>query len=111
MKLITTDEFKSLIDNKETFLLDLFATWCGPCKVMINNLMLLEDSVKNDFGMSMYKFDIDTDPDFVMSYFNVRSVPTVKLFKCGDEVFSKSGVMSVNDIKSTINVICDEKGN
>jgi thioredoxin-like negative regulator of GroEL len=49
--------------------------------------------------MEMYSFDIDSDRDLVMEL-GVRSVPTVKVFKDGKEVYSKPGVQSGEQIKS-----------
>ncbi len=102
MKQLTTEEVKQKIEEKENFVLDLFATWCGPCKVMLNNLervnetLLSEDTNKPNFNI--YKYDIDEDREFVLNEMKIRSVPTVKIFKEGSEVFSKVGVMSVTEV-------------
>jgi len=102
MKQLTTEEVKQKIEEKENFVLDLFATWCGPCKVMLNNLervnetLLKEDT--NTPNFNIYKYDIDEDREFVLNEMKIRSVPTVKIFKQGSEVFSKVGVMSVTEV-------------
>lgn len=102
MKQLTTEEVKQKIENRENFVLDLFATWCGPCKVMLNNLekvneTLLSEST-NKFNLNIYKYDIDEDREFVLNEMKIRSVPTVKIFREGSEVFSKVGVMSVTEV-------------
>ena len=102
MQQLTTTELKQKIDNKENFVLDLFATWCGPCKIMLYNLEKVNESLIKEFGSSpkynIYKFDIDTDKEFVVSELGIRSVPTIKIFKEGQEVFSKPGVMTAPEV-------------
>lgn len=107
MQQLTTAELKQKISEGENFVLDLFATWCGPCKIMLNNLTKVNESlIKESNGSpsySIYKYDIDTDKDFVMTELGIRSVPTIKIFKEGKEVFSKAGVMAPNEVMSLLN--------
>jgi thioredoxin 1 len=107
MQQLTTAELKQKISQGENFVLDLFATWCGPCKIMLNNLTKVNESlIKESNGSpvyNIYKYDIDTDKDFVMSELGIRSVPTIKIFKEGKEVFSKAGVMAPNEVISLLN--------
>lgn len=99
MNLITTDELKNKIINKETFLLDLFATWCGPCKVMMRNL----ENVEPNFNrINFYKLDIDTDTEFVIHELNIKSVPTLILFKDGEQISFKVGAMSTTELNDLI---------
>lgn len=107
MQQITTEELKQKMQNGENFVLDLFATWCGPCKIMLNNLSKVNESlIKESNGspsFNIYKYDIDTDKEFVMTELGIRSVPTIKIFKEGKEVFSKAGVMSPNEVMTLLN--------
>lgn len=107
MQQLTTAELKQKINEGENFVLDLFATWCGPCKIMLNNLTKVNESlIKESNGSpvyNIYKYDIDTDKEFVMSELGIRSVPTIKIFKEGKEVFSKAGVMSPNEVITLLN--------
>lgn len=96
MTQLTSQEVQQKIKNKESFVLDLFATWCGPCKVLIGNLNALEKSEEN-LPLGIYSMDIDTDRDFVMEL-GIRSVPTLKVYKGGEEVFSNVGVMSQSQL-------------
>lgn len=98
MKQLTSVELQDKIQKGDTFLLDLFATWCGPCRVLLKNLENLSSS-DQELPMEIYSFDIDSDRDLVMEL-GVRSVPTVKVFKDGKEVYSKPGVQSGEQIKS-----------
>ena len=96
MTQLTAQEVKEKIVKKEDFVLDLFATWCGPCRVLMGNLGALEKS-DNELKMPIYTLDIDTDRDFVMEL-GIRSVPTLKVYKGGEEVYSNVGVMSQSQL-------------
>lgn len=106
MQQLTTEQLKEKINNKENFVLDLFATWCGPCKIMLNNLNKVNESLISESTSTpkynIYKFDIDTDKEFVITELGIRSVPTIKIFKEGEEVFSKPGVMSPSEVLSLL---------
>jgi thioredoxin 1 len=101
MTQLTTEQLKTKISEGENFVLDLFATWCGPCKVMLNNLNKVNESLITESSApkyKIYKYDVDEDREFSMNEMNIRSVPTLKIFKEGQEVFSRTGVMSPNDV-------------
>lgn len=106
MEQLTTQQLKSKIDSGESFVLDLFATWCGPCKIMLSNLNKVNESLLNESSVpkyNIYKFDIDSDREFVVNELNIRSVPTIKIFKNGEEVFSKPGVMTPSEVLNLLN--------
>lgn len=101
---LTAEQLKEKLNSDENFVLDLFATWCGPCKVMLTNLekvstMLSEGKNSN---YSFYKFDIDHDREFAMNELGIRSVPTIKFYKNGKEYHSKTGVMSPPELISLL---------
>jgi thioredoxin 1 len=101
MQQLTSEELKQKISNGENFVLDLFATWCGPCKIMLSNLEKVNESLISESAgnpkYNVYKFDIENDMDY-MKELNIRSVPTIKIFKEGTEVFSQSGVMQPSQV-------------
>ena len=107
MEQLTTEQLKQKINNGENFILDLFATWCGPCKVMLNNLTRVNESLLSESvgepSYKIYKYDIDSDREFVVNELGIRSVPTIKIFKAGKEVFSRAGVMSPNEVITLLN--------
>lgn len=100
VKQLTNDELKQKIQNKESFILDLFATWCGPCKIMLGNLEKVNDTLQNesnDSPFGVYKFDIEQDME-LMREWNVRGVPTIKIFEDGEETFTRAGIMSPEQV-------------
>lgn len=101
MQEITTQQIKEKIENGENFILDFYATWCGPCKVMLENLKkvggIMNES-ENKWNYEIYKFDIDSDRDFVINDLGIRSVPTIKFYKNGEEKYSNKGVMTPNEV-------------
>lgn len=62
-------------------IVDAFATWCGPCKVIAPKVVEMS---KTYGGARFYKVDVDEVPD-VAQELDIRAMPTFKLFKDGDE--------------------------
>ena len=107
MEQLTTQQLKEKINQGENFVLDLYATWCGPCKIMLFNLEKVSESlIKESIGepkYKIYKYDIDSDREYVVSELNIRSVPTIKIFKEGQEVFSRPGIMTAPEVLGLLN--------
>jgi thioredoxin-like negative regulator of GroEL len=94
---LTSQEIREKINNGDKFLLDFYAVWCGPCRVLMK---ILSDS-EELLNVPVYTYNVDTDRNFTQE-FNVRSVPTVKLFDGGKVVNSGSGVMNINQLQSFV---------
>lgn len=91
--------FSQIINKDKPVLVDFFATWCGPCKVMTP---VLKD-VKDRFGdkISVVKIDVDKNPEVAADY-QVRGVPTFILFRNGQSVWRQSGVLPVEGLVKVI---------
>lgn len=94
MKILTSQELKDKIESGETFMVDLFAEWCGPCRVMGPIIDKVSQKLEQDNSpVGVYKFDIETDKQTAMDL-GVRSIPTIKVFKNGKEEKTMVGVVS-----------------
>jgi len=94
--------FSDLISSQTPTVIDFFATWCGPCRMVGP---ILED-LKNELGenVRVYKIDVDQNPALASRY-NVRSVPTLMIFKNGKLQWRESGVRSKAELKKVIQAI------
>jgi thioredoxin 1 len=95
--------FQELLEGDTPVLVDFFAEWCGPCKMM---QPILEDTAKQLGGkVKILKVDVDRNP-LAASKFQVRGVPTLILFFKGEVVWRQSGVVPaqqlVQRIESTV---------
>ncbi|WJJ95766.1 thioredoxin [Algibacter luteus] len=92
--------FNSILKSNPIVLVDFFADWCGPCKMLAPILK----EVKEELGDTVKIVKIDVDKNETLSAkYQVRGVPTMLLFKNGKQVWRQSGVLQKNDIVSIIN--------
>lgn len=94
-----SSSFSQLINSNKPTLVDFFAEWCGPCKMM---KPVLED-LKSQVGDSatIIKVDVDKNPSVAMHY-GIQGVPTLILFKEGKILWRQSGVVPANKLQFII---------
>jgi len=96
VKQVSSKEFK---EEKGVVLVDFYADWCGPCRMISP---VLEDLSEEIQGVKFVKINVDQERDFSIAN-RVSSIPTIVLFKDGVELDRRIGFASKEGFKSWIN--------
>jgi thioredoxin 1 len=99
---ITEKKLLEKIENEEKIIVDIWAEWCGPCRIMKPVFDMVSE--KNETEVQMYTMNIDGNEKISETY-NVRSIPTILSFNKGKLVNRSVGLLSENQIKSLISLI------
>ncbi len=97
IKHLTEENFKEYVKDKKV-LVDFYATWCGPCKM----LGMVMESFNNKGAIDIVKIDVDGAPNLSSEY-KIFSVPTLIIFENGKEVKRRSGFMTEDELESWVN--------
>ena len=95
------EKFEKLIKSETPVLVDYFATWCGPCKMMHPIL----DELKKRMGdqVKIVKIDVDIPANRQSVYtYQIQSVPTLMLFKNGTLLWRQSGVVQTEQLQDIV---------
>jgi len=94
---VSDDTFdKDVLKNDKSVLVDFYADWCGPCKMVAPILEEISDEMKDKLVIA--KHNIDDNPNIPTRY-GVRGIPTMLLFKYGKLVDTKVGAIPKKNIK------------
>lgn len=98
-KIITSDQFQmEVLKSEKPVLVDFFATWCGPCKMLAP---VLDELSADREDIKIVKIDVDQSPDLARQY-KVSAVPTMLLFKKGEVANKSMGFLEKKDLEKFI---------
>lgn len=100
---INTSELANKIKNGEKVIVDFWAPWCGPCKVMKPNFEKVSKMLReSNSEVQLYTVNVDENREFAQSH-GIRAIPTIKVFSDGKETMVKSGMMMESQITELAN--------
>lgn len=80
VKEITESEFSNVIKSNKKVLVDCYAPWCGPCKMISPIVDMLSEEIKD---VSFYKMNVDNAQEMAVNY-GIMSIPTLLIFENGE---------------------------
>jgi len=87
--------FEQHISGDKPVVVDFFAEWCGPCKMMPPILKQVKDSVGDK--VTILKMDVDKNQEYAQRW-GIQSIPTLMIFRKGEIVWRKAGVTQAKEI-------------
>ncbi len=101
-KVVTNTNFAELLAGDKPVLVDFWATWCGPCRILSPTV----DEIAEEYAdrITVAKCNVDDAEEIAMQY-RIMSIPTLLFFKGGEVVDKRVGVVSKDEIVSIINSI------
>jgi len=99
---ITQEELREKIKNGEKLIVDFWAKFCGPCKVMKPIFEKVSDELRsNDSEVQLYTLDVEENRDLAVEL-GIRAVPTIKTFNGGNVIETKVGALNEGQIKELV---------
>lgn len=96
---LTAETFDSALSNDAPVLVDFWAPWCGPCRALSPIVDELADELEG--RMVVAKCNVDDNQELAMK-FGVMSIPTLVLFKDGEEIFRSVGALPKAKLKADL---------
>ena len=93
------ENFDKLIQSSKPVLVDFYAEWCGPCKMMKPRLMDVAERIGDQ--AKIVEVDIDIEKELA-ERFHIQSVPTLIIFKDGKQRWRQSGIISANALTTVL---------
>ena len=104
---ITKDNFdKEVLQSAQPVLVDFWADWCGPCKMVAP--VIADLSVEFEGRMKIGKVDVDAETPLAKKY-NISAIPTLLVFKNGKQVDQVIGLQNKEQLKSLLNKFADKE--
>lgn len=99
VRILSDVNFHEIINEKEIALVDFYASWCGPCKMLAP---ILDEISKERTDIIVAKVNIDFEK-IVSKEYNVWTIPTILIFKNGEEVFRSLGFKTKENLLTILN--------
>ena len=101
-KVITNTNFQEIVAGEKPVMIDFWATWCGPCRILSPTV----DEIAEEYAdrITVAKCNVD-DAEEIAMQFRIMSIPTLIFLKGGEVVDKRVGVVSKDEIVSIINSI------
>jgi len=100
LKQVTMKEYEEEI-KEGIVLVDFFANWCGPCKMIAP---ILEELITKNKDIKILKVDVDKEQELSMKY-GVMAIPTLLLYKDGEKVNERQGFATLDELEEMINEV------
>ncbi len=97
-KVLSTEEFNNMLNEKKTMVIDFYADWCGPCKMMGP---VIEELAGEYEDKLIAKVDVDNTPELAQKY-GISGIPTVLFFKEGELAKTHVGFADKDQLKKMI---------
>lgn len=98
LKLTSENYEEEVLKNKNTILIDFYADWCAPCKMMSP---VVEKIAEEHQNVSVYKVNVDEESELAIKY-SVMSIPTFIIIKNGEEVNRISGALAKSELEELL---------
>lgn len=96
---LTIKNFDEIMLQEKRVVVDFWATWCSPCRMMAPNFSEVSEELGDEFVFA--KCEIDDEPTLAKKY-EIYSIPTIVIFENGVEIARNVGFLNKNDLKSFI---------
>ena len=99
MQEINERNFDEVISNSKPTVIDFWASWCGPCKMMAPNFEAVAEEMEGQFNF--YKCNVDDNEGLAIGQ-NIYSIPTIVVYKSGKEIARNVGFLTQNELKTRL---------
>lgn len=96
---VTKNNFETIVNGEKPALIDFWASWCGPCRMLGP---IVEEFAEENDNVVVGKVNVDEEPELA-SRFGIMTIPTLMVFKNGEVVNKSVGLISKEEISGLIN--------